>query len=53
MFRMNLAGTWLSVTPDVKQVELDEDVEFIIIASDGLWDSFKRCISTNILGVLI
>jgi len=29
-------------TPDIFQVPLTSDVEFIILASDGLWDYMKR-----------
>lgn len=29
-------------TPDIYQVPLTSDVEFIILASDGLWDYMKR-----------
>ncbi|CAM6094503.1 unnamed protein product [Calypogeia fissa] len=39
--RFNLDGIWLSVTPDVSQIKLEDNAEFIIVASDGLWDSFK------------
>lgn len=49
--RLNLEGNWLSVTPDVNQIKLDEDAEFIIIGSDGLWDSFKRYASDEEIGV--
>lgn len=35
--RVELNGDWVTATPDVSQAPL-EDVEFIILASDGLWD---------------
>ncbi|CAI7897906.1 unnamed protein product, partial [Closterium sp. NIES-53] len=33
---------WISALPDVYGTELTEDAEFVIIASDGLWDAFSR-----------
>ncbi|KAH9563099.1 hypothetical protein CY35_05G107100 [Sphagnum magellanicum] len=32
---------WLVALPDTSHIDVDEDMEFIILASDGLWDSFK------------
>ncbi|GJP55176.1 hypothetical protein CLOM_g14154 [Closterium sp. NIES-68] len=32
---------WISALPDVYATELTEDAEFVIIASDGLWDAFS------------
>ncbi|CAI5473548.1 unnamed protein product [Closterium sp. Yama58-4] len=32
---------WISALPDVYGTELTEDAEFVIIASDGLWDAFS------------
>jgi len=32
----------LSVTPDIKEVEIDADTEFLILASDGLWKVMKN-----------
>lgn len=37
----NLNGEWLIATPDTSSMSLNEEVEFLIIASDGLWDSLK------------
>ncbi|KAL3681364.1 hypothetical protein R1sor_024320 [Riccia sorocarpa] len=39
--KLNMDGVWLDATPEVKRIELQKEDEFIIIASDGLWDSFK------------
>lgn len=35
--RVELNGDWITAAPDVSQVTL-EDVDFIILGSDGLWD---------------
>jgi protein phosphatase 1L len=32
----------LSVTPDIKEVEIDADIDFLILASDGLWKVMKN-----------
>eukprot|EP00475_Leptophrys_vorax_P030275 TRINITY_DN45230_c0_g1_i1.p1 TRINITY_DN45230_c0_g1~~TRINITY_DN45230_c0_g1_i1.p1 ORF type:complete len:376 (-),score=11.84 TRINITY_DN45230_c0_g1_i1:218-1345(-) len=32
---------WISSVPDVYAAELPRDAEFVIVASDGLWDSVK------------
>jgi serine/threonine protein phosphatase PrpC len=40
--RKKLDGEWLVALPDTSHIDVDEDMEFIILASDGLWDSFKR-----------
>ncbi|KAG0625873.1 hypothetical protein M758_2G085700 [Ceratodon purpureus] len=37
----NLNGEWLTATPDTSSMLVEEEVEFIILASDGLWDSLK------------
>ena len=29
-------------TPDIYKVDLGSDAEFVILASDGLWDYIKR-----------
>jgi serine/threonine protein phosphatase PrpC len=42
MIRKKLDGEWLVALPDTSHIDVDEDMEFIILASDGLWDSFKR-----------
>ncbi|KAH8953283.1 hypothetical protein BDL97_08G016400 [Sphagnum fallax] len=36
-----LDGEWLVALPDTSHMYVEEDMEFIILASDGLWDSFK------------
>ena len=38
----NLNGEWLTAQPETSSMLVQEDVEFIILASDGLWDSLKR-----------
>ena len=40
--RKNVNGEWLTALPDTASMLLEEEVEFIILASDGLWDWFKR-----------
>lgn len=40
--RRNVNGDWVVATPDTCSMSVDEGVEFVIVASDGLWDSFKR-----------
>ncbi|CAM6026813.1 unnamed protein product [Sphagnum balticum] len=37
-----LDGEWLVALPDTSHIDVNEDMEFIILASDGLWDSFKN-----------
>ncbi|KAL2620549.1 hypothetical protein R1flu_000754 [Riccia fluitans] len=39
--KLNLDSVWLDATPEVNRIELEKEDEFIIIASDGLWDYFK------------
>lgn len=41
--RIKLSGDWVTATPDIYHADLDPDVEFIIVASDGLWD----CMSSS------
>ncbi|KAF3794529.1 phosphatase 2C 57 protein [Nymphaea thermarum] len=36
--RVKMNGDWVTATPDVYQVALGMDAEFLILASDGLWD---------------
>jgi serine/threonine protein phosphatase PrpC len=36
-------------TPDVSLVELGPDVEFLILATDGLWDYMKRSIQVSFI----
>ncbi|KAF3484891.1 hypothetical protein F2Q69_00057500 [Brassica cretica] len=40
--RIEFKGDMVVATPDIYQVPLTSDVEFIILASDGLWDYIKR-----------
>lgn len=40
--RKNVDGEWLTALPDTASMLLEEEVEFIILASDGLWDWLKR-----------
>jgi protein phosphatase 2C family protein 2/3 len=42
VIRKKLDGEWLVALPDTSHIYVEEDMEFIILASDGLWDSFKR-----------
>ncbi|BBN15465.1 protein MpPP2C_PPH1 [Marchantia polymorpha subsp. ruderalis] len=39
--KLNMDGVWLEATPEVNRIELQKEDEFIIIGSDGLWDTFK------------
>eukprot|EP00268_Persea_americana_P019629 TRINITY_DN20094_c0_g1_i1.p1 TRINITY_DN20094_c0_g1~~TRINITY_DN20094_c0_g1_i1.p1 ORF type:complete len:129 (+),score=17.49 TRINITY_DN20094_c0_g1_i1:1752-2138(+) len=36
--RLQFNGDLLTATPDIYQVPLGSDAEFILLASDGLWD---------------
>lgn len=36
--RIKLSGDWVTATPDIYHADLGTDIEFIIVASDGLWD---------------
>ena len=36
-------------SPDVSLVELGPDVEFLILATDGLWDYMKRYIQVSFI----
>ncbi|KAG9447841.1 hypothetical protein H6P81_013969 [Aristolochia fimbriata] len=36
--RVQFSGDLVTATPDIYQVDLGPDVEFILLASDGLWD---------------
>lgn len=45
--RIQFKGDLVSATPDVSQVFLGKDAEFLILASDGLWDYISRlCVKT-------
>lgn len=39
---MQFNGDLVIASPDVFQVALDSDAEFVLLASDGLWDYMKR-----------
>ncbi|EOA16786.1 hypothetical protein CARUB_v10005006mg [Capsella rubella] len=39
--RIDFKGDMVVATPDIFQVPLTSDVEFIVLASDGLWDYMK------------
>lgn len=41
-FRIQFYGDLLTACPDVSQVALESDAEFVILASDGLWDYVNR-----------
>ncbi|KAL4205071.1 hypothetical protein AMTRI_Chr01g135320 [Amborella trichopoda] len=36
--RLKINGDWVTAAPDIYQVSLGSDAEFILLASDGLWD---------------
>lgn len=40
--RIQFTGDLVTATPDVLQVDLGADAEFVLLASDGLWDYIKR-----------
>ncbi|KAL5539335.1 hypothetical protein UlMin_024317 [Ulmus minor] len=39
--RVQFSGDLVTATPDVFQVALGKDTEFVLLASDGLWDYIK------------
>eukprot|EP00244_Chara_vulgaris_P011516 TRINITY_DN572_c0_g1_i1.p1 TRINITY_DN572_c0_g1~~TRINITY_DN572_c0_g1_i1.p1 ORF type:complete len:278 (-),score=46.90 TRINITY_DN572_c0_g1_i1:910-1677(-) len=39
--RLNLRGEWLTAEPEILYIDLSDDDEFVILASDGLWDVVK------------
>lgn len=39
---IQLKGDLVTASPDVFQVDLGSDAEFVVLASDGLWDYIKR-----------
>lgn len=50
---MQFSGDLVIATPDIYQVALGPEAEFILLATDGLWDYIKRCsllVSSMILG---
>lgn len=38
----NISGEWLIAKPDTSSMLVQEEVDFIILGSDGLWDSLNR-----------
>jgi protein phosphatase 1A len=42
MYRIKFKGDLIISSPDVSLVELGPDVEFVLVATDGLWDYIKR-----------
>jgi protein phosphatase 1A len=45
--RIQFKGDLVIASPDVSLVELEPDVEFILLASDGLWDYMKRSLQAS------
>lgn len=45
--RIRFNGDLVTASPDVSQVSLGPDVEFILLASDGLWDYIKSSEAVN------
>lgn len=45
--RIKFSGDLVTVTPDIFQVPLGSDAEFIILASDGLWDFMNSSEAVN------
>ncbi|CAI5997480.1 unnamed protein product [Closterium sp. NIES-65] len=39
--KRSFQSDWISAVPDVYAAEVEEDAEFVIIASDGLWEGVK------------
>lgn len=40
--RIQFKDDLVTSSPDIYQLDLGSDVEFILLASDGLWDYMKR-----------
>ncbi|KAL2249077.1 protein phosphatase 2C 57 isoform X1 [Sesamum indicum] len=47
--RIQLKGDFVTALPDVFQVELGSDAEFIVLASDGLWDYVNSSDAINFI----
>ncbi|CAL5350703.1 unnamed protein product [Camellia sinensis] len=45
--RIKFSGDLVTVTPDIFQVPLSSDAEFILLASDGLWDYINSLEAVN------
>jgi serine/threonine protein phosphatase PrpC len=42
VFRMDLSRDWVIAKPDVTYTTLTPEDQFLVLASDGLWDAIKR-----------
>lgn len=42
VFRMDLNRDWVIAKPDVTYTTLTPEDQFLVLASDGLWDAIKR-----------
>ncbi|XP_073394571.1 protein phosphatase 2C 57 isoform X5 [Physcomitrium patens] len=43
----NISGEWLIAKPDTSSMLVQEEVDFIILGSDGLWDSLNSAEAVN------
>ncbi|XP_074591097.1 putative protein phosphatase 2C 5 [Curcuma longa] len=41
VFEIQFKADIVTSSPDISQIELSSDVEFVLLASDGLWDYMK------------
>ncbi len=39
---MNFKGPYLTCTPEITVFEIDSSFQFLIIASDGVWDVLSK-----------
>lgn len=39
---------WVPAEPDTKIISLSQDMEFLVLASDGLWDEVKTFLCDNL-----
>lgn len=44
---------WVLAEPDTKILHLDPDMEFLILASDGLWEEVRRKVMLLIQKILL
>jgi hypothetical protein len=51
--RINFKGDLIVSSPDVSLVELGPDVEFVLLATDGLWDYIKRYVHKSFYCVVV
>lgn len=42
LFRVVFNGDLVIASPDTSKVALESDAEFVLLASDGLWDYINR-----------